>query len=216
MRDFPIFTTEYGVSSLVLRENPYRKEAYINIRDVQPGKWQDHMKECVSFCRMAGAEKIYASGDGLETWPVYTRVIVMQGQAVPDSALVRHVFPVTEETVSHWRQLHNEVMRRVDKAGTLEKRDEAKILAKPGACFVHESGHLLGIGWLEDNKLLAVAAVEKGAGRRVMHTLLSLMEGETITLEVASTNQRAICLYDSLGFLKTGVSMVWHDVTGLK
>ena len=31
MRDFPMFTTEYGVASLVLREIPYREEAYITI-----------------------------------------------------------------------------------------------------------------------------------------------------------------------------------------
>ena len=37
MRDFPIFTTEYGVSSLTLKEIPYKKQAFICIRDVQPG-----------------------------------------------------------------------------------------------------------------------------------------------------------------------------------
>ena len=36
MRDFPFFTTEYGVSSLSLKEVPYRQEAYIRIREVQP------------------------------------------------------------------------------------------------------------------------------------------------------------------------------------
>ena len=29
MRDFPVFTTEYGVASLILKEVPYRQEAYI-------------------------------------------------------------------------------------------------------------------------------------------------------------------------------------------
>ena len=62
MRDFPIFTTDYGVSSLILREIPYRQEAYIHIQDVQPDGFADHLKECVSFCRMAGAERIFARG----------------------------------------------------------------------------------------------------------------------------------------------------------
>ena len=35
MKDFPIFTTDYGVSSLVLKEIPYKKVAYIRIRDAQ-------------------------------------------------------------------------------------------------------------------------------------------------------------------------------------
>ena len=33
MRDFPMFTTENGVGSLVLREIPYRGVAYVTIRD---------------------------------------------------------------------------------------------------------------------------------------------------------------------------------------
>jgi len=58
-----------------------------------------------------------------------------------------------------------------------------------------------------------VAAAEKGAGTQVMHTLLSLVEGETVTLEVASTNERAIRLYERLGFLKTAELTRWYDVT---
>ena len=33
MKDFPVFTTENGVASLVLKEIPYRREAYITLRD---------------------------------------------------------------------------------------------------------------------------------------------------------------------------------------
>ena len=77
---------------------------------------------------------------------------------------------------------------------------------------MHRDGKLLGIGWLEDTKLLAVAAVEKGAGQRVMHTLMSLVEGARMTLEVASTNERAISLYEKLGFLKTAELTRWYRV----
>ena len=31
VRDFPIFTTEYGVSSLVLKEIPYKKQAFMPV-----------------------------------------------------------------------------------------------------------------------------------------------------------------------------------------
>ena len=33
MKDFPVFTTENGVASLILKEIPYRGEAYIHLRD---------------------------------------------------------------------------------------------------------------------------------------------------------------------------------------
>ena len=44
-----------------------------------------------------------------------------------------------------------------------------------------------------------------------MHTLMSLVEGQALTLEVASTNERAIRLYEKLGFLKTGLVRKWYE-----
>lgn len=212
MRDFPIFTTEYGVASLILKEIPYRNEAYIRIRDVQPGMLEEHLEECVSFCRMAGAKRVYAAGEGLENHPEFTSVLEMRGVARPDQRKQACLFPVTEETVGRWRSVYNEAMARVDNAGTLETRDEKKLLERAGACFVHEDGRLLGIGWIDDGRLLAVAAVCPGAGERVMHTLMSLVEGEDLTLEVASTNERAIRLYEKLGFVKTKLLSRWYTV----
>ena len=74
---------------------------------------------------------------------------------------------------------------------------------------------MLGIGWVKDPELRTVAAMKPGAGERVMHTLMSLMEGDTMTLEVASTNDRAIRLYEKLGFLRTAETARWYDVTNL-
>ncbi len=213
MRDFPIFTTDYGVSSLVLKEIPYRSEAYIRILDVQEDGFAEHLAECVSFCRMCGAERVFAEGHHkLNSYPVYTAVNRMQGTVRSDPEQVASLFPVTEETVSRWRGIYNETMRGVDNAGTLEARDEKQILSSGGAYFVHEDGELLGIFWLEDNKLLAVAAVKRGAGLRVMHTMLSLTDGESVHLEVASTNERAIRLYEKMGFVATAQLKCWYCV----
>lgn len=212
MRDFPIFTTDYGVSSLVLKEIPYKNQAYIRIRDVSEGFFREHLKECVSFCRMAGAERIYAAGhEKLERYPLYTAVYEMRGTAFVEPDKLANLFPVTEATVGRWRSIYNESMSSVDNAGTLESRDEKQIIAGD-AYFVHQNGDLLGIGWLEDCRLLAVAAVKKGAGEMVMHTLMSLIKGEQITLEVASTNTKAIRLYEKLGFLKTAELTRWYEV----
>ncbi len=213
MRDFPIFTTEYGVASLILKEIPYKKQAYIRIGEWSEGCFREHLEECVSFCRMAGAERIFAAGkEELEVFPLYTRVLEMRGTAWVDREKLACLFPVTEATVGKWRSLYNEAMRRVDNSGTLEARDEQKLLSAPGAYFVHRDGELLGIGWLDDSRLLAVAAVQKGAGETVMHTLMSLVEGDSMTLEVASSNEKAIRLYEKLGFLRTGEISAWYDV----
>ena len=212
MKDFPVFTTDFGVSSLVLREIPYRQEAYIHIQDVQPEGFEAHLKECVSFCRMAGAERVYARGhDLLERYPLHSSVLEMRGTAWVDREKLENLFPVTESTVSRWRGILNERLRCVDNAATLTAFDENRILQSGGAYFIHHNGELLGAGWMEDTKLLLVAAVKPGAGERVMHTLMSLVEGANMTLEVASTNTRAIRLYEKLGFLKTREILRWHD-----
>ena len=63
---------------------------------------------------------------------------------------------------------------------------------------------------MEDVKLLAIAAVEKGAGMKVLNTLMSLVEGASVTLEVASTNLPAIRLYERKGFVKTRELGRWY------
>lgn len=209
MKDISIFPTEYGVASLILREIPYRQEAYIRVQDVQPGMMELLVKECVDFCRACGAERIYWSagnGDG----QLHTVIYEMRGTAVVNPDMVEHLFPVTEETILQWRQLLNEKMVGVDNAATVTYSDQKELLESGGAYFVHHDGHLLGLGWLDGTRLMAVAAIEPGAGERVMHTLMSLVEGQSITLEVASTNRRAIRLYEKLGFIQTKEVRKWY------
>ena len=211
MKDFPMFTTEYGIASLVLKEIPYKEEAYITIRSSQ--QQAELLAECVSFCRICGAERIYAAGhEILEQHPLQTAVLEMRGECQPDEEKAAALFPVTEQTVTKWRQLCNERMRGVDNSATLESRDEKKILESGGAYFVHENGELLGIGWIDQGELLVVASTKKGAGERVMHTLLSMIPGEDLHLQVASTNTRAIRLYERLGFIATREISRWYQV----
>lgn len=211
MRDFPMFTTEYGVASLFLKEIPYRETAYIIIRDtLQP---EELLQECVSFCRVCGAEKVFATGhEILETYPCHCSILEMRGEVTVDESRVEHLFPVTAETVTQWRQICNERMRFVDNAATQEARDEKRILESGGAYFVHHDGHLLGIGWVEGGELLEIAAAEPGAGERVMHTLLSAMGSGELKLQVASTNHRAIRLYERMGLMKTAEISRWYRI----
>lgn len=210
MKDIPVFTTQYGIASLGLREIPYRQEAYICIQSsYQP---EELLAECVGFCRACGAEKIYARNhDCLDQYPVYTAVVKMRGIAQVDESKVEHLWPVTEETVSKWREFMNGRLKNVDNAATLEKQDEKNILEGGGAYFVHRNGELLGAGWLADGKLLLIAAVP-GSGERVMHTLISLQPDQPIELEVASTNFRAIRLYEKMGLVQTEELRRWHKI----
>lgn len=211
MKDMPIFDTEYGVASLVLREIPYRQEAYIIIQ--QASEPEKLLTECVSFCRACGAEKILARGTVcVEKYPLHCAIYEMQGQSRVDETKVAHLWPVTAENIEKWRQLMNKAMAPTDNAGTLVKAGEQEILDSNGAYFVHRSGELLGAGWIMGDELMLLAAFEKGAGERVLHTLLSTVPDKTLTLQVASTNLPAIRLYEKAGFIKTRELRRWYRV----
>ena len=211
MKDFPVFPTSHGAASLILKEIPYRQEAYIRIQSTREPELL--LEECVSFCTACGAERIYASGDEfLENYPLFTIVYQMKGCLFLSEEEIPGMFPVTEATVSRWRELYNQKMQRVDNAATLEKRDEEVILSSGGAYFIHDAGTLLGIGWLAGDELKALASFKQGAGERVCKAIQSLIPQQTITLEVASTNEKARRLYEKLGFLKTAELSKWYRV----
>ena len=69
MKDIPVFATEYGIASLVLKEIPYQSAAYVTVRDsLEPERL---LEECIGFCRACGADRIYATGHSeLESRPL--------------------------------------------------------------------------------------------------------------------------------------------------
>lgn len=211
MRDFPVFTTENGVASIVLKEVPYKGIAYITIQDsLAP---EELLKECVEFAKMAGAKKIYATGHRiLEEYPLFTSILKMsclrEGIQETDCAL----FPVTEKAKGQWQSLYNEKMREVPNASTMTNEDLEKLLARGGGYFVHKKGELLGIGIAFDDTVESVIAAKPGAGRSVMLALCSSLFSEQIVLEVASANIPAVKLYEKLGFIKVSEISRWYNV----
>lgn len=211
MRDIPVFTTEYGVASLVLREIPYRQEAYIRIQDTAYP--EEFLQECVFFCRIAGAEKIFATGhDCLQRYPLYTTVWRMCRplDGLPETDAM--TMPVTEATLERWRGLYNEAMAGVPNAAYMDQADGKAMLDRGDGYFVHRDGELLGIGIAAGDMIRAIAATKRGAGQDVLLALTHALSGEQIYLEVASENMRAVRLYERLGFLKTQELSVWYDV----
>ena len=210
MKDIPIFTTDSGVSSLILKEIPYKQLAFIHVQDVQSGQLKPHLEKCISFCRMLGAEKILAKGhEGLKDYPLESVVVemtLMHDQREPEANL----WPVAEESVAKWREIYNEAMGKFDNHATLTFHDEKRIVQSGGAYFVHRDGELLGIGWMDGQELLALVSTVSGMGETVARTLLTTVSSDKITLEVVSDNLRAVRLYERMGFVKTREVSRWY------
>lgn len=208
MRDFPMFTTENGIATLILREIPTKQTAYIHLQSSQePEKL---LSECVEFCQAAGAEKIYATGHAcLEKYPLFTTIISMRGNAEGVGATELCLFPVTDMTWAEFCKVYNEKMASVPTANTLRLMDREKY--EKGAYFVHKEGILQGIGIVEDNRILAIAACQKGSGREILAALCKVLPDDII-LDVAENNLPAVKLYTRCGFLKTAELARWYEI----
>ncbi len=211
MKDIPVFDTEHGVSSLFLREIPYRGRAHIKIRSSQdPEKL---LEECVAFCRMCGAEWIDASGhDYLTRYPLNATLYRMQrsreGLGETDACL----FPVTEENVKTWLDIYNARMSDVPNAAYMDSADGRELLHSGDGYFIHRDGKLLGIGKAAGDFIDTVIAVEQGMGETVVLALCSLLTEETVNLMVAGENTRAVRLYERMGFIKVKELSRWYRV----
>lgn len=211
MRDFPVFNTEFGVASLVLKEIPYQGAAYITIRDsLEPEKL---LKECVDFCRVCGAEVVYATGhEWLECFPLYTCIWLMRCErsALPETDAA--LFPVQEKTLQQWRDIYNHKIRQVPNGAWMTEKDGMAMLRDGSGYFVHRGGEMLGIGKVSDSEIQWVASVKPGAGRDVVCALAHAVCDDALELTVASENQKALALYESLGFIRTKEISRWYKV----
>ncbi len=211
MQDIPIFTTEYGVASLGLKEIPHTGSAYITYQSTS--NFLQFHNECVDFCKMAGASHIYARGNSelMTQFPffsVYKMICHKECLQDTDAAL----FPVQNETLEKWRKLYNEKMRSVPGAAFLSTKDAEKILAQKNAYFVHRGNLLLGIGTASGNCIGAIASFVKNGGKDVILALCHALTDDIVSLEVASVNEKAIALYRSLGFVATEEVTRWYQI----
>ena len=211
MKDLNMFTTEYGVASLILREIPYQQTAYIRIQSsLEPDKL---LEECVGFCRMVGAEKIFATGDAyLERYPFHTAMYRMicfrESVGDTDAAL----WPVQETTAKEFQRIFNSKAPSIPNGAWMTDSDTKEMLQKGEGYFIHRGELLLGIGRVLGGELRFVASVVPGAGADIVRALCHAITEDTVTLTVASTNDKALKLYEKLGFIRNTELSRWYRV----
>jgi len=211
MRNNPFFTTEYGVASLILESIPMRREAYILLQSTSAP--QKLLEECRAFCVACGAEKIFASAqEGLEDYPLFASILQMNARRLSIGDTDAAVFPVQQETAEQWRQIYNEKMAKVFKAAWISESAMSRLLQEGNAYFIHRNGQLLGIGVASEGEIRAVASVIPGSGADVVRALCHTFFEEEIKVEVASTNTKAIRLYEKLGFISVKELSRWHKI----
>lgn len=214
MRNIPMFTTESGVGSLTLREIPYTQNAYITLHDASDP--DAFIKECYSFCKAAGADKVFVTGKTLPAFCVhYTDIWQMQclRDALPDTDAA--LFPVQDKTMPQWRDLYNTKMRTVPNASWMTAEDATEQLRKGSAYYIHRGDQLIGIGVAGCDTIDAVISVIPGGGRDVLLALNHALSSEMARLTVASANIKAIRLYEDLGFVRTGLAGSWYLIPDL-
>lgn len=211
MKNLPVFTTEYGVASLVLREVPYQKTAYIRLQSSQePQKLLD---ECIGFCRTVGAERIYATGNlCLESYPFHTAMfrMVCRRDSLGDTDAA--LWPVQENTAEEFQRIFNRKATSIPNSAWMTNGDTKEMLQTGEGYFVHRGETLLGIGRVFGGELRFIASVMPGAGADVLKALCHAITEDTVTLTVASTNKKALKLYENLGFIKNAELSRWYRV----
>ena len=211
MKDLPLFTTEYGVASLILREVPYQQTAYIRLQaGLEPQKL---LGECITFCRMVGAEKIFLKeADGISDYPFYTAIWKMRAAADIMGDTDAALFPVQENTVDEFQRIYNEKVSHIPSAAWMDNADKQAMLKTGEGYFVHRGKQLLGIGRVLGGEIRFLASVQPGAGEDVVKALAHAVTDDSITVEVASINEKAVNLYERLGFVKIAELSRWYRV----
>lgn len=216
MKDIPIFTGEHGIATLILREIPHQQRAYVMLRTV----WhlQPFLEECRAFCRMAGAESVYVTGeDCLDMLPFVHEMQrwTCRRDKLPPLTEPVQLQPLTDGNREEFRRLYNDLFAQVPNAATCTAQEAARIQREEQAALAIVDGQTAGLVQWTDNRLEAIAVLPEhhGLGYRLALTVLHRMEAETVELQVSSANERALRLYQRLGFAKAGALSRWYDLT---
>ena len=219
MNNIPVFTSQGGTATLILREIPVSQRAYILLRTVLPGMAENLVAECASFSRMCGAEEVFASwadGDLPFLPPAYDIYLLhVSKSALPEGKPVQLV-PMTPENDAIYQRIYNRCFSQVSHAASYDRGQIARIYREHQKAFLalDAENRPYGIGELHGDELAAIAVLpnHRGTGTDLAISLLQLCPGEDLKVTVASDNEAAMHLYEKLGFHLAGVESKWFRV----
>lgn len=220
MNNIPVYVSPGGTATLILREIPHQKTAYILLRTVLPGRLPELIQDCLSVCRGFGAERCLLScEDPSITVPLPHAYDILslrvQKDALPPLTAPMDLIPISPENDSIYQRIYNQCFRTVSHALTYQKDQLERIYRSGHLAFLAQTpeGIPCGMGELHGNELAAVGLLPeyRGQGKRLTLSLLAHCPGPEITLTVVSDNERALHLYDTLGFTVSGKESTWYQ-----
>ena len=215
MKNIPMFTSSYGLATLILKEIAWNGRAYVLVRSV----WNDQiaalLDECRSFCRAVGAEEIYASWDAEELPAEHAWDMI--DMACPKSALPAprqtvELEQATPETAEDYLRIYNQCFRDVPAAASYDRKSLEPLYGEDLIWLAKVRGQYAAVAEISKEGLEGIAVLPefRGLGFDLAAAVLRMVPSTEVRLKVASTNVRARRLYDRLGFAEVGISRRWY------
>lgn len=220
MQNIPVFMAQGGTATLILREIPYRRTAYILLRTLPPEGPDAMIAECAGFCRSCGAEACFVSpgsSDAVLTLPHAYDILMLQAEkaALPQPEHPFSLVPLSPDNDAIYQRIYNQCFQTVSHALTYDRAQIERIYRCGHRAFLalNPDGTPCGMGELHENELAAVGLLPdyRGGGRELTLSLLEHCTGPQIRLTVVSDNLPALRLYRRLGFTPAGVESSWYQ-----
>lgn len=215
MKNIPMFTSSYGVATLILREIGWSGHAYVLVRSVWNGRTAQLLEECRGFCRAVGAEEIYASWETneLPAEHAYDMIAMIRPKAdLPEPAQSVELEQVTPETAEEYLRIYNRCFRDVPSAASYDRKSLEPLYGEDLAWLARVDGQFAGVAEISKEGLEGIAVLPefRGLGRELALSVLPMVPSPTLRLKVASTNRRAMALYVRLGFVREKLERRWY------
>lgn len=215
MRNIPMFTSSYGLATLILKEIAWNGRAYVLVRSVWNDQTAALLDECRSFCRAVGAEEIYASWDAEELPAEHAWDMI--DMACPKSALPAprqtvELEQAAPETAEDYLRIYNQCFRDVPAAASYDRKSLEPLYGEELIWLAKVRGQYAAVAEISKEGLEGIAVLPefRGLGYDLAAAVLRMVPSTEVRLKVASTNVRARRLYDRLGFAEVGISRRWY------
>lgn len=214
MKNIPLFTSSYGLATLILREISWNGRAYVLVREI----WHDGaalLEECRAFCLAVGAREVYAAwAEGFETLPA-AHAYDMLAMSCPKAALPVESLPLeplSRENADAYLEIYQRCFRDVPSAASYDHKSLEPLYGEDLAWLVPVAGGYGAIAEISKTGLegIAVLPEHRGLGYPLAATVLQMVPSPVVHLRVASTNHRALALYCRLGFTEDAPARPWY------